>query len=84
MYARLSDSWLLPRPAALVIPNPLAASICSLDLDLPLEVDDEFWENEDPELAFRQPEGKPALVSCFVHWIKLSHVVAYALKTLVS
>ena len=60
-------------------------SICdvSLDLDMPLEVDDEYWENEDPELAFRQPEGKPSLVSGFVQWIKLSHIIAYALKTLV-
>ena len=56
----------------------------SLDLDLPLEVDDEYWENDDPEMAFRQPEGKPALVSAFVKWIKLSHIIAYALKTLVS
>lgn len=55
----------------------------SLDLDLPLEVDDEYWEHEDPEMAFRQPEGKPALVSAFVQWIKLSHIIAYALKTLV-
>ena len=56
----------------------------SQDLELPLEVDDEYWENENPELAFRQPEGKPSLVTAFVCWIKLSHIVAFALKTLVS
>lgn len=55
----------------------------SLDLDMPLEVDDEYWENDDPELAWHQPEGKPSLVSGFVQWIKLSHIIAYALKTLV-
>ncbi|KAI0769708.1 fungal-specific transcription factor domain-containing protein [Trametes elegans] len=53
-----------------------------LDLELPLEVDDEYWENENSELAFRQPEGKPSLVTAFVCWIKLSHIVAFALKTL--
>ncbi|KAI0355562.1 hypothetical protein OH77DRAFT_1495869 [Trametes cingulata] len=53
-----------------------------LDLEMPLEVDDEYWENENPELAFRQPEGKPSLVTAFVCWIKLSHIVAFALKTL--
>ena len=59
--------------------------VCSsIDLDLPTEVDDEYWENDDPELAFRQPEGKPALVASFNQWIKLSHIIAYALKTLVS
>ena len=61
----------------------MRARASSLDLDLPIEVDDEYWENDDPELAFRQPEGKPAVVSCFIHWIKLSHIIAYALKTLV-
>ncbi|KAI0630271.1 fungal-specific transcription factor domain-containing protein [Trametes polyzona] len=55
-----------------------------LDLELPLEVDDEYWENENPELAFRQPEGKPSIVTAFVHWIKLSHIVAFTLKTLYS
>ncbi|KAI0819989.1 fungal-specific transcription factor domain-containing protein [Trametes gibbosa] len=55
-----------------------------LDLELPLEVDDEYWENEKPELAFRQPEGKPSIVTAFVHWIKLSHIVAFTLKTLYS
>ena len=62
----------------------MRARASSLDLDLPIEVDDEYWENDDPELAFRQPEGKPAVVSCFIHWIKLSHIIAYALKTLVG
>nr|VWO95032.1 Zn(2)-C6 fungal-type domain-containing protein [Ganoderma boninense] len=70
------------RIGSMLIGRPCCSREEDLDLDLPLEVDDEFWENEDPELVFRQPDGKPALVSCFVHWIKLSHIVAYALKTL--
>ncbi|KAI0675220.1 fungal-specific transcription factor domain-containing protein [Trametes maxima] len=53
-----------------------------LDLEMPLEVDDEYWETEDPELAFRQPAGKPSIVTGFVCWIKLSHIVAFTLKTL--
>ncbi|KAL1939894.1 hypothetical protein VTO73DRAFT_9594 [Trametes versicolor] len=55
-----------------------------LDLELPLEVDDEYWEHENPELAFRQPEGRPSIVTGFIHWIKLSHIVAFTLKTLYS
>ncbi|THH20422.1 hypothetical protein EW146_g919 [Bondarzewia mesenterica] len=31
------------------------------DTELPLEVDDEYWENDDPALTFRQPAGKPSL-----------------------
>ena len=56
----------------------------SMDLDLPAEVDDEYWENEDPELAFRQPPDKPSKVSFFVSWIKLSQIIARALETFVS
>lgn len=47
-------------------------------------MDDEYWEHENPELAFRQPEGRPSIVTGFIHWIKLSHIVAFTLKTLVN
>ncbi|KAI0745137.1 fungal-specific transcription factor domain-containing protein [Earliella scabrosa] len=70
------------RIGSMLIGRPCCSHEEDLDLDLPLEVDDEYWENEDPELAFRQPEGKPSIVSGFVQWIKLSHIIAYALKTL--
>ncbi|TFK86622.1 hypothetical protein K466DRAFT_492433 [Polyporus arcularius HHB13444] len=70
------------RIGSMLIGRPCCSREEDLDLDLPLEVDDEYWENDDPELAFRQPEGKPSVVSGLVHWIKLSHIVAYALKTL--
>ena len=51
---------------------------------MPLEVDDEYWENENPELAFKQPPGKPSTVSFFMHWVKLARIAAHALRTLVS
>ncbi|KAI0743522.1 fungal-specific transcription factor domain-containing protein [Daedaleopsis nitida] len=72
------------RVGSMLIGRPCCSREEDLDLDLPLEVDDEYWENDDPELAFRQPEGKPSLVSGFVQWIKLSHIIAYALKTIYS
>jgi hypothetical protein len=56
----------------------------SFDLDLPAEVDDEYWENDDAALAFQQPPGKPALVASFNTFIKLSQIMAFALITLVS
>ncbi|KAF9820301.1 hypothetical protein IEO21_01515 [Rhodonia placenta] len=46
------------------------------------KVDDEYWENEDEQLAFQQPPGKPAVVSAFVCWAKLSRIAAFALRTL--
>lgn len=52
-------------------------------MDLPVEVDDEYWENENPALAFRQPPGKPALVTAFNAYIKLTQVISFALRTIV-
>lgn len=56
----------------------------SLDLELPLEVDDEYWEAGAPGDAFHQVGDKPSLIAGFVFWIKLSHIAATALRTLVS
>jgi hypothetical protein len=57
----------------------------SIDADLPLEVDDEYWENpEDPAQAFVQPPGKPSRASMFVWNIKLARVMSYAMKTIAS
>ena len=57
----------------------------SFDVDMPTEIDDEYWENEqDPEQAFKQPPGKPSLLSYFVCFIKLNQILAIALRTIVS
>lgn len=58
--------------------------IPSFDVDLPAEVDDEYWENNDPTLAFQQPYGKPAKVTFFNSFVKLTHVISTALRTIVS
>lgn len=55
----------------------------SYDLDLPLEVDDEFWATEDPTLAFQQPSGLPSRVTAFNAWIGITQIVGFALRTLV-
>lgn len=52
------------------------------DVDLPLEVDDQYWETDDPALAFRQPAGIPCKVSAFTWVIKLTQITAFALRTL--
>ena len=57
---------------------------CRVDVELPLAVDDEYWEHEDPDRAFQQPSDKPARVLAFICWIKLSQIAAFALRTLVS
>lgn len=59
------------------------SGIPSFDLDLPIEVDDEYWQTEDPALAFKQPPGKPSKIVHLVYWIKLTQIAAFALRTLV-
>ncbi|TFK44759.1 fungal-specific transcription factor domain-containing protein [Crucibulum laeve] len=51
------------------------------DMELPLEVDDEYWETEDPQLAFRQPSGLPSLICSFNLFIKLTQIIAFTMKT---
>jgi hypothetical protein len=55
----------------------------SFDLDLPIECDDEYWENPDPNLAFKQPPGKPSTVAYFNSSLQLGHVMGYVLRTIV-
>ncbi|KAJ7600730.1 fungal-specific transcription factor domain-containing protein [Mycena floridula] len=54
------------------------------DQDLPAECDDEYWETEDPALAFKQPPGKPSKVSCWLCYLKLLHIMAYINRTVYS
>lgn len=53
------------------------------DAELPLEVDDEYWETEDPEKAFQQPSGKPSKIAAFNSHLRLTKIVAYAMRTIV-
>lgn len=55
----------------------------SFDIDLPLEVDDEYWEADEPHLAFRQPPNKPSTITSFVAWLEMGQTITFALKTLV-
>jgi hypothetical protein len=57
--------------------------LSSFDLDLPIECDDEYWENEDPEKAFKQPADKPSTVAYFNCFLKLGEVLGYLLRTIV-
>ncbi|VDB96996.1 unnamed protein product [Peniophora sp. CBMAI 1063] len=54
------------------------------DLDLPIDVDDEYWETSDPSQAFKQPAGRPSRVAFFITLIKLSRVLGVALRSIFS
>jgi hypothetical protein len=56
----------------------------SFDVDLPTDCDDEYWENDDPNLAFKQPPGRPSKVAFFISLIRQQEIQAFALRTIVS
>ncbi|KAI0260433.1 fungal-specific transcription factor domain-containing protein [Gloeopeniophorella convolvens] len=65
--------------------RPCAIQEEDFDVDLPMDVDDEFWQCEgDQEPTFKQPQGKPSLLSYFNCFIKLNQILAFALRTIYS
>jgi hypothetical protein len=56
----------------------------SFDLDMPVECDDEYWEHNDPDQAFKQPPEMPSVIAYFNSSLKLSQILAFALRTIVS
>jgi hypothetical protein len=62
----------------------LTIGASSFDVDLPTDCDDEYWETDDPDLAFKQPPGKPSKVAFFISLIRQQEIVAFALRTIVS
>ncbi|PPQ77624.1 hypothetical protein CVT25_011235 [Psilocybe cyanescens] len=64
--------------------RPCAIQDEDFDLDLPIDCDDEYWENEDPEKRFKQPPNKPSLVSAFIMYLKLHQILAFSLRTIYS
>ncbi|KAF8198145.1 fungal-specific transcription factor domain-containing protein [Mycena galopus ATCC 62051] len=75
----------------LICVDVLASSLCGrpraiseedYDVDYPVECDDEYWETSDPSLAFKQPPGKPSVVSYFIAYLKLMEIMGMAQKTI--
>ena len=61
-----------------------ADDIHSLDLDFPLDCDDDRWIPCDGSPAFKQPDDLPSHVSAFIWTLKLSQILGSALRTLVG
>ncbi|KAJ7478680.1 fungal-specific transcription factor domain-containing protein [Mycena galericulata] len=75
----------------LVIIDTLTSSFCGrprsttssdYDLDYPAECDDEYWETDDPAMAFKQPPGKPSVVSYTIAYLKLIEIIGVAQQTI--
>ncbi|KAJ7023104.1 fungal-specific transcription factor domain-containing protein [Mycena alexandri] len=64
--------------------RPCAVQYDDFDIQLPTEVDDEYWEHEDPARAFRQPLNKPSKVAFFTAFLKLNNILSFSLRILYS
>src|SRR5258708_32400151 len=53
-----------------------------VDLESPVECDEEYWATSAPDKSFQQPPGKPCRMSCFIWLIKLAEVLGFAHRTL--
>ncbi|KAJ3885771.1 fungal-specific transcription factor domain-containing protein [Lentinula edodes] len=62
--------------------RPRATTDDDFDLELPIECDDEYWENDDPARAFIQPSGTPSASSFFVCYAKLLEIAGLAHRML--
>lgn len=71
----------LDRFESAMLGRPCSIGDEHFDAELPLEVDDEFWQSQDPAECFRQPLGRPPLVSSFNLWIRLMQITSRVLRT---
>ncbi|KIY44293.1 hypothetical protein FISHEDRAFT_51737 [Fistulina hepatica ATCC 64428] len=66
--------------------RPCATQDEDFDLDYPMEVDDEYYDTseEGQKHPWRQPEGKPSLITFFNCSLQLNQILAMCLRTIYS
>ncbi|KAF5345064.1 hypothetical protein D9758_010410 [Tetrapyrgos nigripes] len=62
--------------------RPSATSTQDFDVGLPVDCDDEYWEHETPDLAFKQPPGQPSLVAFWNCYLTLVEIIGFARQSL--
>lgn len=65
-----------------ILGRPCSIHDEDFDVELPAACDDEYWENPDSTLAFKQPEGMPSKVTFFNVSMRLSDILAFTLRTI--
>ncbi|EAU83262.2 nuclear protein [Coprinopsis cinerea okayama7 len=81
--------WVLvcmDRLVSAALGRPCAIQDEDFDLEMPIECDDEYWETEcdDVEQRWKQPPGKPSLLTYFCLFLKLNQILAFSLRTIYS
>ncbi|KAI0301003.1 hypothetical protein B0F90DRAFT_1629126 [Multifurca ochricompacta] len=74
----------LDRMQCAILGRPCATKEEDFNAEYPLEVDDDCWENANPQLAFQQPPDKPSTVAAFNLWLQLTDFVASTMHSFVS
>ncbi|KZV65400.1 hypothetical protein PENSPDRAFT_655777 [Peniophora sp. CONT] len=54
------------------------------DLEMPADVDDDYWQPEDGSEPFKQPPGRPTTIAAFIHQLKLSQILSFTLRSIYS
>ncbi|PBK95211.1 hypothetical protein ARMGADRAFT_1011085 [Armillaria gallica] len=72
----------IDRVASSHMGRPCALHEEEIDVELPVECDDQYWICANPEEAFKQPAGQPSNISYFNTSLRLSHLLQLCLRTL--
>ncbi|RXW16420.1 hypothetical protein EST38_g9435 [Candolleomyces aberdarensis] len=64
--------------------RPCALHDEDFDLELPIECDDEYWDDPNSELRLKQPEGKPSLITAFTLSIRFNQILDISMRTIYS
>ena len=64
--------------------HPTKRLCYSIDVDYPIQCDDDFWETGDTNLNFVQPLGRPSHMAGFISHLRLCDIVGSMLRTLYS
>ncbi|TFK88612.1 hypothetical protein K466DRAFT_66010 [Polyporus arcularius HHB13444] len=72
----------MDRLASFALGRPCAIHEEDFDVDPMTECDDEYWNNPDPALSFKQPPGKPSKITFANCFIRLLMILAFASRTI--
>ncbi|KAF9529173.1 fungal-specific transcription factor domain-containing protein [Crepidotus variabilis] len=75
----VQDRWM-----SAFLGRPCAVQDEDFDVEFPAECDDEYWETDSPNAAFKQPPGTPSRMSYMIAQIRLTEILAFTLRTLYS
>ncbi|KAJ7157935.1 fungal-specific transcription factor domain-containing protein [Mycena crocata] len=79
--------WMLVTSDAMIsaiLGRPRSITDDDYDTDYPAEVDDNYWDNPDPQKRFQQPPGKPSVMAFMTAYLKLTEILGMAQKTIYS